>query len=50
MHSFAKRGSYPLCVLLFCSFDKVYHKLEVSLLLYLLGQLSPDNHNPKILH
>jgi len=50
MHSFAKRLSYPLSVLLFCSFDKVYHKPEVSLLLYLLGQLSPHNHNRNILH
>ena len=41
IHSSAKLDSSPLSVRFFCSCDKVYHKLEVRFLLYLLGQIVP---------
>ena len=39
MHSCANFQSPPTYVVILCSCDKVYHKQEVCILLYLLGQI-----------
>ena len=38
-HSSAKRQSSPFSFLFFCSCDNFYHKQEVRMFLYLLGQI-----------
>jgi len=43
MQSSANFQSPPISVVFFCSCNNVYPKQEVRLLLYLLGQISPDN-------
>ena len=43
-----KCNPLPLSVLFLCSCDKVYHKLEVRFVLYLLGQIVTW-YNPNLL-
>jgi len=50
MHRSAIKQSPLLSILFFCSNDKVYHKQEVRIHLYLLGQIATDNHKPNPLY
>jgi len=49
IHSFASFQAPPISVVFLSSYGKVYHKQEVCLLLYLLGQIVTWQYNPYLL-